>query len=375
MSVRASRAVVTVVMGGLLLLAAPASAQQDACYPPPCAPGISDGTVEPGGEVTVTSGAGSYTAEEDVEYGVQSTYQRLGEEKADASGAAVVTFRMPSNLDVGRHHVVFTSMLTGKQVRVPFDLVAASSPRTGASSGVPDLLLEAVALIVAATLLATLTTRVLLGRRYRRHLAELTERLRHASMHDPLTGLPTRALLEDRIAMALQQRVHSIDRGVAVLRLDLNGVHSINEALGRDAGDTVLSAVAGRLVALARQGDTVARLDGDQFALMLADVDVEEAVTVADRLAREIGLTVDVDAARVTPAGSIGIVLSDGSQSATTLLEQADMSLSEAKRHPQGGHRVFGSEERAAVLAHRERVAEPVGSPTPGGSRWTMREA
>lgn len=110
---------------------ATAAVAQDACYPPPCTPGISDSTVEPGQAVSVTSGTASYEPGEPVEYGVQSTYQRLGQTTATASGAAIATFPMP-RLAPGRHNVVFTSLRDGRQVRVPFTV---SAPAPGAAAG------------------------------------------------------------------------------------------------------------------------------------------------------------------------------------------------------------------------------------------------
>lgn len=374
MSVRLTRALAAFVLGGLVLLTVPASAQEQVCYPPPCAPGVSDSTVEPGGDMTATSGSGSFTPGEVVEYGVESTYQRLGEVKADASGAAVATFSVPTDLEVGGHHVVFTSVLTGKQVRVPFTLVAVPATPTEAGSGLPDGIVEVLAVALATALLSTLATRLVLVRRHRRREAELSERLRRVALQDPLTGLAGRALLDDRISLALRQRVREVDTGAAVLRLDLDGFTAVNEALGSEVGDRVLAEVARRLETIARQGDTVARLGGDSFAVLLLDVDVDQAVAVADRVASEIRQAVDMDAAQVTPAGSIGIALSDGSQDSATLLAQADFSLYEAKRHTPGGHKVFGADDVEALGVRQDRRSEPAGNAGAGCS-WTTSGA
>ena len=372
MSVRLTRALAALLLGGLVVLTAPASAQEQICYPPPCVAGVSDSTVEPGGQMTATSGSGSFTPGEVVEYGVESTYQRLGETKADASGAAVATFAVPTNLETGGHHVVFTSVLTGKQVRVPFELVAA--PPAAPGGGLPNGLVAMVAAALAAALLAALATRLFLVRRYRRREEVLSERLLEATLQDPLTGLAGRALFDDRIGHALRQRVRDADTGAAVLRLDLDGFTAVNEALGAETGDRVLTEVARRLEAIARQGDTVARLGGDSFALLLHDVDVEEAVAVAERVAREIRQTVDVDAVHVIPAGSIGIAVADGSQDSATLLEQADFSLYEAKHHTPGGYRVFGADDVEALEVHHDRRGEPAGNAGAGCS-WTTTGA
>lgn len=131
------RSFAALVLAAVAVLA-PASAAfaQDACYPPPCSPGISDTTSQPGQAVTVTSGTSSYDPGEPVEYGVRSTYQRLGETTADASGAAVATFDMPG-LPAGGHHVIFTSLRDGHQVRVRFSMSAPARGVSGARGPLP----------------------------------------------------------------------------------------------------------------------------------------------------------------------------------------------------------------------------------------------
>ena len=118
--------------GAAVLGPASVAVAQEVCYPPPCAPGITDSTVVPGQTVTVSSGTGSYEPGESVEYGVESVYQRLGQTTANANGAAVVTFRMP-DLPIGRHSVVFTSLVDGDQVRVPFTVSSAAAARARAA--------------------------------------------------------------------------------------------------------------------------------------------------------------------------------------------------------------------------------------------------
>lgn len=113
-------------LAGLAVLgtAGAAAAQTAECYPS-CPRSISDSTPVPGQTVTVTTAAGSFAAGEAVEYGVESTYQRLGTTTADATGAAGATFRIPTDLDAGRHDVVFTGT-SGTVVRVGFRVVSAA---------------------------------------------------------------------------------------------------------------------------------------------------------------------------------------------------------------------------------------------------------
>lgn len=144
-----------------LLAPASAAVAQDVCYPPPCAPGISDSTVVSGQTVTVTSGTGSYQPGELVEYGILSadgTDLPLGQATADASGAVRATFQMP-DLPPGTYSVLFTSTVDGRQVRVPFTVPAGLAP--GAGGGVVPEVREVVS-GVAGKLPRTGSTELLL---------------------------------------------------------------------------------------------------------------------------------------------------------------------------------------------------------------------
>ena len=118
-------AAAALTLAGLAVLgtAGPAVAQSAECYPS-CPRSISDSTPVPGQTVTVTTAAGSFAPGEAVEYGVESTYRRLGATTADASGAAGATFRIPTDLSAGAHDVVVTGS-SGDVVRVGFRVVAA----------------------------------------------------------------------------------------------------------------------------------------------------------------------------------------------------------------------------------------------------------
>lgn len=122
------------------------------------------------------------------------------------------------------------------------------------------------------------------------HVEDITERkafeaqLQHQALHDPLTGLPNRALLTDRVDRALHAAVRS-RQPVAVLFLDLDRFKTVNDSYGHHAGDAVLVIAARRLEAALRPGDTVARNGGDEFVVLCDDCTVEQAVATAERFA------------------------------------------------------------------------------------------
>jgi diguanylate cyclase (GGDEF)-like protein/PAS domain S-box-containing protein len=160
------------------------------------------------------------------------------------------------------------------------------------------------------------------------HEAELEE-LAH---HDPLTGLPNRRLLRDRIGQAHAQAARG-RHGLGVALVDLDGFKPINDRLGHEAGDRVLRAIAERLGHCLRGGDTVARLGGDEFVLLLVNLaDAEEAGQVLDRVLHAVAqpITLGGHEARVT--ASIGLtVFPDDDADPDTLLSHADAAMYRAK--------------------------------------------
>jgi diguanylate cyclase (GGDEF)-like protein len=168
------------------------------------------------------------------------------------------------------------------------------------------------------------------------------------ALHDSLTGLPNRALLQDRLTVALAQarREH---RRVAVLFCDLDRFKVINDSLGHEAGDEVLRQVARRLEAVVRPGDTVARFGGDEFVFCCENVGgAAEAVRIAERIGRELERPLDLDEELfVTP--SIGIALADADSSADDLLRDADAAMYRAKERG-GGHALVDESARARAL-------------------------
>jgi diguanylate cyclase (GGDEF)-like protein len=168
------------------------------------------------------------------------------------------------------------------------------------------------------------------------------EELAHRALHDPLTGLPNRALGLDRIAKALD-RARRAGTRVAVLALDLDRFGVVNDSVGPDLGDVVLVEVAERLQAALRGSDTAARLSGDEFAVVCDDVhDEGEAVGVAERVLDALIEPVLLDGRVVVPTASVGIAVSRdddalGHRGAAELLRDAGAALHRAKANGQGG--------------------------------------
>src|SRR3712207_487658 len=136
------------------------------------------------------------------------------------------------------------------------------------------------------------------------------EQLRHQAFHDPLTGLPNRALFLDRLEHAL---VRSARNGhtTAVFFLDLDRFKVVNDSLGHEAGDDLLVAVAGLLAGCLRPEDTVARLGGDEFTVLVEEVgDVSDAVRMEERIARTLDGAYGLGEQEVFVSTSVGIALS-----------------------------------------------------------------
>jgi diguanylate cyclase (GGDEF)-like protein len=177
------------------------------------------------------------------------------------------------------------------------------------------------------------------------------EASRAQARHDPLTRLPNRAALIERlsVAIACARRESSM---LAVLFIDLDGFKAINDEFGHDTGDAVLRAVATRLSEHVRPQDTVARFGGDEFVVICEDLaERAGAEIITARLAGALAEPVIVGDARVDIGATIGLVVGDGQSRPAQLLRDADADMYEGKLR----------------RASRSRP-EPARSPTPGGS-------
>ena len=198
------------------------------------------------------------------------------------------------------------------------------------------------------------------------HLRDITvERearagLEHMAMHDTLTGLGNRLLVQDRLDHALARRQDSRPP-LAVLFVDLDDFKRINDALSHDVGDKVLEAVGQRLRDAVRPGDTLGRWGGDEFVVILEDVrDDAEALAVVERIRRTVAAPIPHRQDELFVTASVGIAFcrSEDTTSATQLLVGADAAMYRAKAQGRNRHSVFDQALRdtAARRGHIDAV-------------------
>ena len=187
----------------------------------------------------------------------------------------------------------------------------------------------------------------------------LEERLRHQAFHDPLTGLPNRALFMNRLGHALDRAERS-EKAAGVLFLDLDNFKLVNDSLGHEVGDSLLVSVAERLRTCLRAEDTAARFGGDEFTVLLEGVkDATEAVRVADKITQALSNPFTLDSREVFVTTSIGIVLGNsGRERPTDLLRNADVALYRAKANGKATHEVFDAFMNVQALERLDLEAD-----------------
>ncbi len=186
-----------------------------------------------------------------------------------------------------------------------------------------------------------------------RHVLELAYRAGHLAMHDTLTGLPNRALLSERLHHALTRA--SAEETVAVHVLDLDQFKNVNDTLGHPVGDKLLQGVAERLRPLMSEANTIARMGGDEFAIVQVGLtEAAQAEELAGRVIAALGEPFDVDGHQLVIGTSIGIAVGpQDAPSAERLMRNADLALYRAKGDGRGAFRFFRPEMDVQMQSRR----------------------
>ncbi len=180
--------------------------------------------------------------------------------------------------------------------------------------------------------------------------------LHRSALHDPLTGLPNRALFTSRLEQSLRHARRRRSYRFAVLFLDLDRFKVVNDSLGHLVGDRLLVEVASRLAACVREVDTVARLGGDEFAILLDDIEDEtDATVVAGRVHEQLSRPAQIGSHELFVAASIGIAYStSGYTAAEEALRDADLAMYRAKALGRGRTEIFDEGMHAQVVRMME---------------------
>ncbi|MEW5773835.1 MAG: EAL domain-containing protein [Thermodesulfobacteriota bacterium] len=193
---------------------------------------------------------------------------------------------------------------------------------------------------------------------YEGTLVDVTERrqaqdeLARRSFRDTLTGLANKALFMDRLTQVMTRAKRSRDYRYAVLFLDLDRFKVVNESLGHSRGDKLLRIIARKLTLELRGNDSVARFGGDEFAVLLDDLNApRQAINVAKRIREALSTPVTIDEHEVFTSASIGVVLgSEHDTSAEQILRDADIAMNRAKKAGKSQFKIFSSQMHAQAM-------------------------
>jgi diguanylate cyclase (GGDEF)-like protein len=189
-------------------------------------------------------------------------------------------------------------------------------------------------------------------------MAQAADQLRHDSLHDPLTGLPNRALFTQRVDNCIKKSHEHPSFRFAILFLDLDRFKIINDSLGHAVGDELLITIAAKLQHCVRgqgrpgRNDSVARLGGDEFTILLEDIkDPADAIQVSERIQQALSLPLRLQGHDIYTSASIGVVNSvDGYDSGKDLLRDADAAMYRAKSSGKARHVVFDGTMHDAAM-------------------------
>jgi len=190
-----------------------------------------------------------------------------------------------------------------------------------------------------------------------RHQKRLEAELQHTALHDALTGLANRVLFLDRLQQTMVRLQRRPDRNFAIMFLDLDRFKQVNDTLGHASGDALLLKITTRLQACLRPQDTIARFGGDEFAILLDEVQsVSSAVRIADRIQHDVRQPVDVYGHEVLVSVSIGIVMGSLEYgSGEQILRDADFAMYRAKANGKARYEIFDNSMHIRVTAQRQK--------------------
>lgn len=179
------------------------------------------------------------------------------------------------------------------------------------------------------------------------------EQLQHNAFHDPLTGLPNRALFMDRLAQTVKSASRYENYLFAVLFLDLDGFKLINDSLGHILGDQLLLLIAYELESCLRPSDTVARLGGDEFTILLEGInDLGDAIQIAERIQAKLTQPFTLGQQTVFISASLGIALgSTADDTPEDLLRNADIAMYRAKVQGKAHYQIFSTQMHAQTIS------------------------
>ncbi|MEO6714569.1 MAG: diguanylate cyclase, partial [Mycobacteriales bacterium] len=187
----------------------------------------------------------------------------------------------------------------------------------------------------------------------------LEEQLRYGALHDALTGLPNRALLLDRLSWAIDSARRRSGAQFAVLFLDLDGFKVVNDSLGHHIGDRLLVEVGTRLRSSLRAVDTAARVGGDEFVLLLMDIEPNDVHELVKKVQARLAEPFDLDGHQVVVTASIGIATSRSDYvSADDVLRDADIAMYRAKAGERGSYELFDAGMHARAVKRLQTEVE-----------------
>lgn len=180
------------------------------------------------------------------------------------------------------------------------------------------------------------------------------ETIKHLAYHDPLTGLHNRAAFQSRFEAAVDN-ARQRGRGLAVMSMDLDHFKAINDTMGHPVGDRLLQSVGQRLTQLIRDGDTAARIGGDEFTIVFPGISRgEEACRIAERILRAIGDPFQIDGHEVRASTSLGVSLyPQDAQDCRGLLRAADAAMYRAKKRRSNSYELYSQTPRRSPQASR----------------------